>query len=150
VHIPASDTEELSIKKREKVKLHRGTETVLIVDDEPMITDLARDMLLRYGYHVLIAGSGEEALQLYQRRSGDIAPVILDMVMPGMQGREVFARLREINPEVKVIVSSAYSHDRDADDLLKQGAAGFAQKPYRIAELVGIVGEVLAGAGEQQ
>jgi len=76
--------------------------------------------------------------------------MILDMVMPGMQGREVFARLREISPEVKVIVSSGYSHDRDADDLLKQGAVRFAQKPYRIAELVTIVGEVLAGAGEQQ
>ncbi|HEX9021977.1 MAG TPA: response regulator, partial [Nitrospirota bacterium] len=80
-----------------------------------------------------------------------------DMVMPGMDGRDVFARLRAINPHVKVIASSGYGQDRDADDLLKQGAAGFVQKPYRIAELVKVVGDVMenksrvqdAAAGDQ-
>jgi two-component system cell cycle sensor histidine kinase/response regulator CckA len=146
VYIPACVTEGLGEKKPETVHLRRGTETVLIVDDEPMITDLARDILRRYGYSVLIAGSGDEALEIYRRQSREIAVVILDIVMPGMDGREVFARLRTFNPEAKVIVSSGYNHDRDADDLLKQGAVGFAQKPYRIAELVAIVGEVLVGA----
>jgi two-component system cell cycle sensor histidine kinase/response regulator CckA len=150
VNIPACIAEEEpTAKKQEAVSLRRGTEMVLVVDDEPMITDLARDILRRYGYSVLIAGSGEEALEIYQRRSGEIALVILDIVMPGMDGREVFTRLRAFNPEAKVIVSSGYNHDRDADDLLKQGAVGFAQKPYRIAELVAIVGEILVGAEKQ-
>lgn len=150
VNIPACLIEEPSTKKRETVELRTGTETVLIVDDEPMITDLARDILRRYGYRVLIAGSGEEALEIYQGRTGEIAVVILDIVMPGMDGREVFGRLRTLNPEAKVIVSSGYDHDRVADDLLKQGAVGFAQKPYRIAELVALVGEVLVGAEKQR
>jgi DNA-binding NarL/FixJ family response regulator len=80
---------------------------------------------------------------LYRDRYDEIAAVLLDMVMPRMDGREVFRRVREINPRAKVIVSSGYSHDRDADDLLKQGAAGFVQKPYRMADLVKTVGEVL-------
>jgi DNA-binding NarL/FixJ family response regulator len=62
-----------------------------------------------------------------------------------MDGRAVFRRLREIDPAVKVIASSGYSHERDADELLKQGSAGFVQKPYRIAELVRVVGNVVEG-----
>ena len=123
--------------------LRRGTETVLVVDDEVMVKDLARDILKRYGYTVLTAAGGEEAVQLYQQHTGAIATVVLDVVMPGMDGREVFARMRQINPAAKIIVSSGYSSDRDADELLKQGAAGFVKKPYRMAELVKVVGEVI-------
>jgi len=144
VYLPAA-TDELPVAKRKAVDLRRGTETILVVDDEPLITDLAREILRRYGYNVLTAGGGEEAIDLYRQRSGEIAAVILDMVMPGMDGREVFTHLREINPAAKIIASSGYSHDRDADDLIVQGATGFVQKPYRIAELVKVVGEVMEG-----
>jgi CheY-like chemotaxis protein len=94
---------------------------------------------------VLTANAGQEAVDLYRRQAGEIAAVVLDMVMPGMDGREVFTRLRDMDPRGKVIASSGYSHDRDADDLLREGASGFVQKPYRIAELVKIVGDVLEG-----
>ncbi len=143
VYLPACMTDEQCARKKESRDLRRGSELVLVVDDEVMITDLAREILRRYGYNVLTAAGGDEAVGLYKQRSTEIAAVVLDMVMPGMDGREVFKRLREINPGVKVIVSSGYSHDRDADDLLKQGAAGFVQKPYRIQELVKVVGKVI-------
>lgn len=143
VYLPACVTEEVCSGKREPVDLRRGSELVLVVDDEPMITDLAREILLRYGYSVLTAAGGDEAIGIYERRSGEIAAVILDMIMPGLDGRAVFRRLREMDPDVKVIASSGYSHDRDADDLLKQGAAGFVQKPYRISELIRVVGRAL-------
>lgn len=123
--------------------MRKGTETILVVDDEEMIKDLARDILARYGYSVLTAGSGEEAVEVYRRHKIEIAVVVLDIVMSGVGGREVFRRIREIEPAAQVIVSSGYDQERDADDLLREGAAGFVKKPYRIAELVGKVGEVL-------
>ncbi len=124
--------------------MHQGFGIVLVIDDEMMVAELARDILQRFGYTVLLASSGEQAIDLFYRRSNEIVAVVLDVVMPGMDGREVFHRLRAVNPNVKVIISSGYSREQDADDLLKLGAAGFVQKPYRIAELVKAVGETVA------
>jgi CheY-like chemotaxis protein len=127
----------------EGMELRQGTGTVLVVDDEIMVMELARDILQRFGYRVLMAKSGEEAVGMYQQRSKEIAAVVLDMGMPGMDGREAFRGLRNINANAKVIISSGHNQDRDADELLKLGAAGFVQKPYRITELVKVVGEVV-------
>ncbi len=124
--------------------MHHGVGTVLVVDDEALVAELAGDILRRFGYGVLTASTGEEAVNLYQQKSQEIVAVILDIVMPGMDGKEVFQRLRMMNPDVKVIISSGYSHDKEADTLLEQGAAGFIQKPYRIAELIRIVKEPAA------
>ncbi len=143
VNLPACTGEETCAKKGENMELHRGSGTILVVDDEPLVMELAKDILQRFGYTVLMAGSGKEAVALFEKRSHEIAAVLLDMVMPGMDGREVFHRMRSINPQLAVVVSSGYSHDRDADDLLEQGAAGFVQKPYRIAELMRVVNEAI-------
>ncbi|MGE5172502.1 MAG: PAS domain S-box protein, partial [Betaproteobacteria bacterium] len=144
VNLVACNGEETRAKKRgEGMELQHGSGTILIVDDEPLVIELAGDILRRFGYTVLTAHGGEEAVQLFQQHSPEIVAVLLDMVMPQMDGREVFRRLRTLNPEVKVIVSSGYSHDRDADYLLDQGASGFVQKPYRIAELIRVVNEVV-------
>ena len=145
VNLPACTREDTCVKERERMDLRKGTETILVVDDEALIRDLARDILRRFGYTVLTAGGGEEALALYRLHSRDIAAVILDIIMPGMNGREVFQKIRELNPAAKIIISSGYSHDRDADHLLEQGAAGFVQKPYRMADLVNIIGGVVEG-----
>lgn len=145
VYLPACAGPDRCTERKEVVRLRRGSELLMVVDDDPMIIDLAREILRRHGYAVLTASGGDEAIGLYEQRSKDIAAVVLDMVMPGMDGRTVFRRLREINPAVKVIASSGYSHERDADDLLKQGAEGFVQKPYRVAELVKAVGDVIEG-----
>ena len=121
----------------------KGTETILIVDDEEMIKDLARDILARYGYTVLTAGGGEEAVEVFRQHHKEIAVVVLDIMLPDVGGREVFRRIREIDPAARVIISSGYSQERDANELLKEGALKFVQKPYRINSLVGAVGEVL-------
>ena len=123
--------------------MRRGTETILVVDDEEMIKDLARDILARYGYTVLTAGGGEEAVEVYRQNKQEIAVVVLDIVMPEVGGREVFRRIREIDPAAQVIVSSGYNQERDAADLLMEGAIAFVQKPYRLASLVGTIGEVI-------
>jgi two-component system, cell cycle sensor histidine kinase and response regulator CckA len=132
-----------SATDRQGVALRKGTETILVVDDEEMIKDLARDILARYGYTVLTAGGGEEAMEIYRQHKQVIAVVVLDLVLPDVGGREVFRRIREIDPAAQVIISSGYNQERDATDLLKEGAVKFVQKPYRIASLVGAVGEVL-------
>ncbi len=143
LYLPACIEEETCRKKAEGIAPQKGSGTILVVDDEAMVRALARDILQKYGYTVLMADDGRKAVSLYAERSDEIATVLLDMVMPNMNGREVFKRLKEINPEVKIIVSSGYSHDRDADDLIKQGAAGFVQKPYRMGDLLGMVESVL-------
>jgi two-component system cell cycle sensor histidine kinase/response regulator CckA len=143
VCLPAGRGERDDAHGEEERDPRKGSELILVVDDEPMIKTLARDILQRYGYTVLTADGGEEAIVLYSRQWRDISVVLLDMVMPKIDGREVFRRIREINPGAKVIVSSGYSHDRDADDLLEQGAAGFVQKPYRMIDLVKTIEKVV-------
>ncbi len=125
------------------MELRRGTETVLVVDDEAMVKDLARDILKRHGYTVLTAGGGEEAVELYGKSNGSIAVVILDILMPGVDGPEAFRRIRAVDPAARIIVSSGYDQMHDADALLREGAVAFVQKPYRIAELVRAVGNAL-------
>ena len=110
--------------------------TILVVDDEPLVSQLIADILNRFGYGVLTADCGADAVNLYQKQHQEIDAVVLDVVMPVMDGKETLRRLRAINPQVVVIISSGHSHDNDADDLLKQGAVAFVQKPYRIADLM--------------
>jgi PAS domain S-box-containing protein len=143
VNLVACIGEETCVEKRESGAVRRGAGTILVVDDEQMVAELTRDILVRFGYSALIAHSGEEAVKLYRQRQQDISAVVLDMAMPVMDGREVFHRLRSIDSRVKVIITSGYSHDRDADDLLQRGASRFVQKPYRMDEFVRAVGEVV-------
>jgi len=120
-----------------------GAETVLLVDDEAMITEVGRAMLEKMGYSVLTAASGAEALAVFRRQRERIRLVILDMIMPEMSGGETFDRLREINPTAKVLLSSGYSLDERAADILQRGCSGFIQKPFDMKRLGAKVREVL-------
>ncbi|MDX9981966.1 MAG: response regulator [Lentisphaeria bacterium] len=112
-----------------------GTETILLVDDEDMIWDVIIDMLQELGYSVVLAGNGREAIDIYRENPGGIDLVLLDMVMPEMDGHQAFFKLREINPAVRVLLSSGYVSEDDVRDVLEAGAAGFLRKPYRMVEL---------------
>ncbi len=124
-----------------------GTETVLFVDDEESLRLLADEMLGRLGYRVLTAGNGLEALKTYEERRGEIAIVILDMIMPGMGGEETFHRLKEIDPSVRILISSGYTVEGRPQSLLSAGAAGFLQKPYRVGALAAVLRRII-GSGE--
>ncbi|MBI4726295.1 CHASE3 domain-containing protein [candidate division TA06 bacterium] len=113
-----------------------GTGSILIVDDEEMIRSIAAQILKNAGYHVHACADGQEAVELYSRQHQNIDLVIMDMVMPKLDGREAFGRMRKINPKVKVLLSSGFSEDGDAQAILQDGALGFIQKPYRSAELL--------------
>lgn len=120
---------------KEKTKtrtIARGAETILLVDDEKMLLEVNKELLESIGYQVLPAGSGQEAIAVYTERKNDIDLVILDMIMPGISGGETFDRLREINSEIKVLLSSGYSINGKAQKILDRGCKGFLQKPFRL------------------
>jgi PAS domain S-box-containing protein len=125
--------------------LPKGSETLLIVDDEEIIRQLGADILEDVGYKILLASRGEEAIEIYSRRKEEIALVILDVVMPGLGGKKTFLKLREINPKVRILLSSGYSLDGEVGEILKEGVGGLVQKPYRDEELIAKVREVLDG-----
>jgi len=142
IYLPASPKEAVEEKDLEGETL-RGYETVLLVDDEKMIVEIAEALLERLGYRVLIAGSGKEAIEIYDRNKDRIDAVLLDMIMPEMGGGETHDRLKEINPEVKVLLSSGYSINGQAQDILNRGCDGFIQKPFKIEELSKKLREIL-------
>ena len=118
--------------------------TLLIVDDEPYILKTLTDILKSMGYSVISASSGQEAIDQFEKACQGIDGVLLDMVMPDMNGRQVLERLRNIQPTVKVILSSGYSlHGLNETDLDATGD-GFIQKPYQIEELAALLSEVLS------
>ncbi|MCU0596509.1 MAG: response regulator [Desulfobacterota bacterium] len=125
-------------------EITRGSETVLLVDDEEMVLDVTREILEKTGYQVLTARSGREAVEVYERNLPRIALVILDMIMPDMGGEATFRRLKDLHPEVKVLISSGYSLDGAASRMLAQGCRGFVQKPFLLHELSRKLREALA------
>jgi PAS domain S-box-containing protein len=120
-----------------------GEETVLLVDDEEIIRDLGADILEDRGYRVLLAADGREAIKIYKSRGEEISLVILDVVMPGIGGKETFEKLKALNPQIKVLLSSGYSAKGEVGEILKGGASGFVQKPYGEEELASRVRELL-------
>jgi PAS domain S-box-containing protein len=124
-------------------ELRGGNETILLVDDEQPIRELGRITLGRMGYKVLPASSGEKALEVYQDNRRDIALVILDINMPGMGGYKCLQKLREIDPEVKVVIASGYSQRLQSEEERMQDTDGFVAKPFAMSELLAVIREVL-------
>jgi PAS domain S-box-containing protein len=119
-----------------------GSETVLLVDDEPVIRNLGRTILQRYGYKMLLAGDGQEAVDIYRQHKDEIDLVILDLTMPRLSGRDTLRHLLQIDPRVRVLFSSGYSAEQITESA-KDGVYGFVNKPYRPQDLVNTVREVL-------
>ena len=121
----------------------KGQETILVVDDEKIIADVTQGMLEQFGYQVLIARSGQEAIDIFRTNPDRIDLVIMDMIMPGMNGGEAYDRIKAIKPDVKVILSSGYSLNGMAKDIMSRGIKAFIQKPFRLGDLSRIIREVI-------
>ncbi|MGB2688755.1 MAG: PAS domain S-box protein [Desulfobacterales bacterium] len=134
IFLPASEKKIFKEKMIQK-EILKGSETVLLVDDEDMILDVGRDLLEKLGYEVLSVKSGIEAIEIYRTNQKKIDMVILDMVMPKMGGGDTYEKLRDIDPAVKVLLSSGYSIDGQASKILSRGCDGFIQKPFDIKSL---------------
>jgi two-component system, cell cycle sensor histidine kinase and response regulator CckA len=134
IYLPASAKEMITELESDQDTI-KGEKTVLLIDDENMILDVGKMMLERLGYRVYTASNGKEALEIFKNRKKEIDLVILDMIMPDMGGGETFDQLKTIDSDVKVLLSSGYSIDGQASDILKRGCQGFIQKPFSMAEV---------------
>ncbi|MDP3722517.1 MAG: response regulator, partial [Candidatus Omnitrophota bacterium] len=123
-----------------------GGEVLLLVDDDPAVRSVGRRVLTRYGYTVLEAADGDEALAVFARERRRIAAVVLDLTMPRRSGRDTLVELIRMDPELPVLLSSGYAADLAAGELLAAGARGFVSKPYQPRDLARAVREALDGS----
>jgi PAS domain S-box-containing protein len=142
IYLPATDRK-MIIEEKLAEKEVRGNETILLVDDEEVILTVTREILENLGYQVTCASNGQEAVSVYQKHHEKIFMVILDMIMPDLKGSQTYDQLKQINAKVKVLLSSGYSIDGQASQMIEKGCKAFIQKPYTVAELSQKVREVL-------
>lgn len=142
IYLPVSQR----LGKRDIIKkegMEKGKETILLIDDEETILEVGRELLEALGYKVYPAKGGDDGLKVYGEKNQEIDLVILDMIMPGKGGEETFRGLKEIRPDVRVMLASGYTVDGVAEGMMEQGCQGFIQKPFNLKELSQRVREVL-------
>jgi CheY-like chemotaxis protein len=142
IYLPAS---EIPLEKQAEVSRQGlgGNETILFVDDEEKVLKVGVEMLQHLGYTVLESSTGKEAVEIYRENKDRIDLVILDMIMPGMGGGAVYDCIKEINERARVLLSSGYSVDGEAQKILERGCNGFIQKPFNLEELSRKIRQVL-------
>jgi CheY-like chemotaxis protein len=126
-------------------KLRAGVEMILLADDDVSVRGLARQILEGNGYPVIEAGDGQEAVEVFHSRRGEIGLVILDLIMPRMSGWEAFEEIHKIDPDLPVIMSSGYSLKGGPMEAQQRGVRAFLSKPYKANDLLSVVQAVLDG-----
>jgi len=122
----------------------QGPQTVLLVDDEKTLTDTVSEMLKHLGYLVLTAGDGDEAIRIYKEHKANVDLIVLDMIMPRKGGPETYEELKQIQPDVKVLLTSGFEQQHAvAEDMCREGADGFLQKPFRVRDLSNIITQAI-------
>ncbi len=137
------EIENVPAPKEESHEVAGGNETILLVEDEPMLLDLLKLVLEEHGYTILAAMDGEEGVRCYRQYKSDIDLVLTDMGLPKLGGWEMFQKLREENPDVKVILASGFVDPDMKADLIEKGARDFVQKPYVPQKILRRIREVL-------
>jgi PAS domain S-box-containing protein len=147
VYLPASGkVVGESIGKVEKTV--RGSGTILLVDDEEMVLSVGQELLEALGYEVLTARGGREAIEKFKEKKDQISLIILDMIMPDMGGGETYDILKEIDKDIRVILSSGYSIEGKATEIMNRGCNGFLQKPFKLNQLSQSIKDVLEKAND--
>jgi CheY-like chemotaxis protein len=142
-YLPATEKEIPAKEKDLPDEVFRGKETILLADDEEGILEVGEKWLKEMGYEVMLATSGKEAVEVYEEHKDEIDLVVLDMIMPEMGGGEAYDRIKELNPQVRVLLSSGYSIDGRATAILERGCNGFIQKPFDMKALSLEIREIL-------
>jgi two-component system cell cycle sensor histidine kinase/response regulator CckA len=142
IYLPLSE-KPVEVEPEKKTELIKGKGTILLVDDEEMILNVGRAMLERLGYRVLTAQGGVDAVEVVSGRGGEIDLVILDLIMPVLDGGLTFDRIMAIQPGMSVLLSSGYSLEGQAQDIIDKGCNGFIQKPFSMAALSQAIDQVL-------
>lgn len=141
--LPLQDSAQTMDYDKDDDQLAMGSEFILLVDDEERILTVGREICKALGYQVVTCDSGQDAVKMYKRKKDKINLVILDMIMPEMNGLETFLKLKKINPDVKVLLSTGYSIDAKAQEMLKQGCKGYILKPYSVVDFSHKLREIL-------
>ena len=118
--------------------------TALIVDDDEIMLDIESFMLQRIGFNTLKASNSVEACRLYEDKKQDIDIVVLDIIMPEEKGTDTYKRLKRMNPDIRVLISSGSEKDRDVDEILNDGQNGFIKKPFKLDEFTFNVNKILS------
>lgn len=142
IYLPAS-TQAVPKEAKASKAVARGTETVLLVDDEESVLYVCKEILSTIGYNVLAAENGRDALNIYKEHKDAVDLVILDMIMPGLSGGETYDELKLINPQVKVMLSTGFSVSEQARKIMEKGCQAIIQKPFRLEDLSQKVREVI-------
>jgi two-component system, cell cycle sensor histidine kinase and response regulator CckA len=142
IFLPAS-TEKVIKEENTQKELMRGKETILFVDDEDTVVQVGTEYLVTLGYNVIWANSGQEAIEIFRENHDKIHLVILDLIMPGVNGGETYDHLKKLNPNIKALLSSGYSIKGLAREILNRGCDGFIQKPYSLKDLSQKLREIL-------
>ena len=130
-------------RHREMTQTPHGNETILLVDDEDYLRDLGKRMLTKFGYTVLTAPDGETAVQVYREQGTQISLVILDLIMPGIGGRNCLDQILNEDPSATVIIASGYSLDGSTKKEIESKAKGFVSKPFELNQMINIVRKTL-------
>ena len=134
IHLPTIASRERD-EVNPEINLPAGTETILVIEDEELVMDVTRNILVQLGYRVLEAGSGEAAIHIVKTFEDDIDLVILDIVLPDMGGKAIYRNIKKIRPDLKVIVCSGYAIEGPAQEILHAGAQDFIQKPFSMSDI---------------
>lgn len=131
------------IKEKEEVTNKTGTGKILVVDDEEFVLNLSKDILKRLGYDVILADSGNKAVEIYTKNIHQIDLVLLDIIMPGKDGVETFQALKKINPHIKVLFFSGFSKNKRVNEVLQEGMVAFIEKPFNMKILSDALSKLL-------
>jgi CheY-like chemotaxis protein len=147
IYLPALDQpyEAVEVKSESVEEDLRGSETILLVDDEKYLLEGGRDILNHFGYQAMVAETGEMALEIFKKERERIDLIILDLIMPGMGGLKCLSELLKIDPGTKVVIASGYATNVQKNEILRNGAAGFIQKPYRLQYLLREIRRIIDG-----
>ena len=143
VYLQAITHNAATIREEAADDMPRGTETILLIDDEVFIREIGQRILKEFGYTVLTAEDGERALEIYQKDGASIDLIILDIIMPGMGGEQCLKKLIAAHAQVKIVIASGYSANGPVSDTMLRGAQDFINKPYDVGQLLRTVRRVL-------
>jgi CheY-like chemotaxis protein len=146
VCLPGSSMVKAKEKKensRPLEKMQKGSETVLLVDDEEEIINVGKNFLEKLGYKALVARNGLEAVEIFRLYKDEISLVVLDLIMPEMNGKQAFADIKSIQADAKVLISTGYAVDDKIEGFLNQGCHGFIQKPFSLFEFSSALRKIL-------
>ncbi len=143
IFLPVSKEVNVNQEKEQKITITPGTGTILVIDDEEVMRDIASKMLNACGYQVVTANDGQAGIEKYRESKNKIDLVLLDIIMPKMTGNEVFEVLKKDNPDLKILLTSGFKNDDRLINILENSDTQFIQKPYTVDKLSKKIAEIL-------